>query len=195
MIDFNDLSLWNTDKQAIESLKDPIVSIKSSEGIKITDPKFIARSVLFKDQIVIAYHFCRCDLNFKYPEAEALAYLKALKKGARNYVMALDFEGPCKSSERDLNALVRMIKFILTKTGKEPYVYINESMLTQAKKLGYNFSWLWIAKWGSKPKYPCGMWQYTNRAYGQNLDRNHFMVDDLELLKRHEVNANELNLL
>lgn len=187
MIDFNDLSLWNTDKQALESLKDPIVAIKATEGLKITDPKFLARSGLFKNQIVIAYHFCRLDQNHQRPEAEADAFLAALKKGARKYVMALDFEGPCKCTKVELDALYRMIAHIATKTGKEPYVYINESMLTQAKRLGYDFSWLWIAKWGSKPKYTCGLWQYTNRAGGQNLDRNHFMVDDLELLRRHEV--------
>lgn len=188
MIDFCDLSLWNSEKQANACMSDAIVAIKATEGKSITDPKFLQRARLFKDKTVIAYHFCRLDKNYTNVLLETENYLNALKRAGRPFVMALDFEGPCRSVTRDLNALLQMLSQITTKTGKEPYVYINESMLTQAKQQGYNFNWLWIAKWSSvPPKYPCGLWQYTNRYKGQNLDRNHFMADDINLLKRHEV--------
>lgn len=188
MIDFCDLSLWNSDKQANACIKDPIVAIKATEGASITDPKFLQRARLFKDQTVIAYHFCRLDKNYNKVIDETNNFLNALKRAGRPFVMALDFEGPCTSTPRDLNALLQMLKQITTKTGKEPYVYINESMLKQANQQGYDFNWLWIAKWSkTKPRHACGIWQFTNQYKGEKLDGNHFMVDDIELLKRHEV--------
>lgn len=186
MIDFADLSLWNTAAQAKECMKDKIVALKASEGGSIQDPQFLQRVKLYADKPVIAYHFCRLDRN--EPEVEVNKFLSVCKKAERPLVLALDFEGPCQSNKHDLDRLVKMVDLIRVRTGKEPYIYINESMLTKAKRLGYNFSWLWIAKWSSyKPKYDCGIWQFTNRWKDQNLDGNHFMVDDIELLKRHEV--------
>ena len=186
MIEFSDVSLWQSDRLVKGLSKDACIAVKASEGASIQDPKFLSHIKYFADKPVIAYHFCRFDKST--PSKEADKFLSVCKKAERPLILALDFESPCKSNKKDLDALTKMISIILTKTGKDPYVYINESMLRQAKNLGYNFPWLWIAKWSKYPPvFECGIWQYTNRRGGLSLDGDYFMVDDIELLKRHEV--------
>lgn len=189
MIRFNDLSHWNTDAQYMDALNSsPIIAHKASEGATFEDKDFARRVALAGDsKTIIAYHFLRADSNQKHPEREVKNYLNTLRKNCkgRRVVLALDFESPyCASNQGDLSFLVKCISMLLTLTGKEPYVYICDSQLTTAKKLGYDFSWIWCARWGNAPPVnTCGIWQYSNKP----IDSNYFMVDDIELLKRHEV--------
>lgn len=184
MIEFYDLSHWNTDIDALQATHDKAVALKCTEGTNYTDSEFYKRLVYYRDKPVIAYHFLRADKG-RTPEAEMRNYLDALARAGRPLIMALDYEAPyCTNNKGHFEYLIKCISVLLTRTGKEPYIYINESQLTSAKRQGYNFSWVWCAKWSSKPPvHECGIWQYTNRP----LDRNRFMLNDIEMLKRHEV--------
>lgn len=184
MIDFYDLSHWNDETAAQLASKDRIVAHKITEGSTYIDKAFFQRLPLYKNIPVIAYHFLRADLHTA-EEKEMSNYIAAIRRANRSLIMALDFEKPyCNNTRFHFDYVMRCIEYLRTHTGKEPYIYINESQLTVAKNLGYNFPWIWCAKWSkTPPRHECGIWQYTNKP----LDRNHFMLDDISMLTRHSV--------
>ena len=196
MIDFYDVSLWQDPKTVGKLVKkngDRILAVKVSEGANIKDGKAAKHIEQTNDSIecYILYHYMRCDINSKNILPEVDNFLAAAKKtGLSKAVLALDFERPNSNSANasHVAALQTAIFEIEKRTGSAPYVYINESECRTLKK-SFSPAWLWVAKWSKyKPAIECGLWQYTNRADGMNIDRNHFLPDDISLLKRHEVN-------
>lgn len=188
MIKFHDLSHWNTDSQFINAIatEPRVIAMKASEGETFKDRAFEPRcKKCGNETVIIAYHFLRADRNYNHPEKEMSNYLDTLRKMHRPFVMALDYESPfCNNNLRDFNFLAQCESYLVTRTGKAPYIYINESQLKSYERNGFKVSWLWLAKWSKeKPMRDFGIWQYTNKP----LDTNFFVSDDLDLIKRHEV--------
>lgn len=188
MIKFHDLSHWNNDIQFQNAIQCPIIAHKITEGKSFIDPAIRERAKSIpQDKVLILYHFLHAADNTA--AVEMGHFLKTVKNvfGGRPVVLALDFETPYMLNDRThFDFLAQCLAYVTTHTGKEPYVYINQSQLSAAERLGYRYSWLWIAKWSkTPPAHDCGIWQYSNKV--MDMDADYFMTDDIALLKRHEV--------
>lgn len=170
-----DLSTHNNNWDEIIRGNVSFCIIKATEGKTYKNPLMdaMAKEAIARGRLLGFYHYARPE-NKNTPEAEAAAFVEAVKPYLGNALLALDYEGAAHSCGATWAS--RWIREVKRLTGVLPLFYTSEAYLHLYGAVAATGCGLWVAKYSTarKPdtaKWPFwALWQWTSYPY----DRSYF---------------------
>lgn len=181
-----DISAWQGDNN-INLAKVPydFCIVKATEGTDYKNRYFASHcdAVLKKGKLLGAYHYA----NGGDVQKEADYFLAYCKKYVGKAILVLDWEANNNPQfgNADLEWCLKWCRYVQSKTGVKPLIYVQKSAMEAVKKAGYN---LWVAQYPdyeqtgyqahpwNEGAYNCIIRQYTSvgrlSGYAGNLDLN-----------------------
>lgn len=184
VIDISNYQPDHIDPVAIAGAGVSGVAVKATEGVGYTSPTFHDQISVVDDSNLasIAYHFCRPDLG-NSPEAEAEWFVSQAHAPKRGYMADMEVGGG--NLDPWLSSFCARVSSL---TGRSAILPYSDEAFFEAHLTSTAISPnAWKAAYGSIPKAPFLLWQYTNHRWTPGVgytDESWFYgnLDDLHAL-------------
>lgn len=181
-----DISAWQGDAGIdLSKIAYDFCIVKATEGTDYKNRYFTAHcdKVLSRKKLLGAYHYA----NGGDVQKEADYFLAYIKKYLGKAILVLDWEAKNNHlfGVKDLEWCLKWCRYVQSKTGVKPLIYVQKSAMGAVKKAGYG---LWVAQYPddvetgyqehpwNEGKYNCLIRQYTSvgmlSGYSGSLDLN-----------------------